>query len=129
MYNYNHDKDFNVNSHDAWYSRQATLENLFETVVAVARGFIIANRPQLADEILATAEDAKDYFADKYHIKVWDGGEIFTTLKSYKPEKIKMIAKNTDSAKVYLHEFESFEGGEEYINLAIIIDRTNGEEL
>ena len=129
MFNYNRTHDYNVNSHDAWYSRQATLENLFENTIAVARQFITANKPQLADKILAAAEDAKDYFADKYSIKVWDGGENFTHIKYWKPDKIKAIAEHTKSAKIYLHEFESFEGGEEYVNLAIIIDRTNGEEL
>ena len=125
MFNYNHTHDYNVNTHDAWHRRKVTLENLFSTTITIARAFIEAGKPQLAGQILAAAEDAKGYFCNHYHIKVWEGGENFITIKFYELEKIKAVVKNIDSAKMYLHEFESAEG---CINLAIIIDCTNGEE-
>ena len=107
------------------YSRDAKIVDFLVTSIEVARGFIVLNRPKIADEVLTFSTSAViHHYADKYSIKIYDEderGENFTTIK--RSMDIIEILRGMKTVKMYLYESTLDLNGKEGIEVSVVIDK------
>ena len=108
-------------------SRDSKLVDFLITSIEIARGFIVLNRPMIANELLIFSTSAVRQYADKYSIKIydedenWDGN--FTILE--RSMDIKTLRDVVDIKEMYLDESTDVDSnGKKRTELSVIIDKS-----
>ena len=108
-------------------SREAKLVEFLKTSIRIARDFIVLGKPSIANDLLDASTSATIHYADRYNIKLYNGGENFTILKRSDDDIIEKL-RDVETVEMYLHESISIDWSDnKHIELSVVIDKTNGD--